>query len=70
MESKKVIWRTTLALVVLICPMAVDARAANVTTAVVAVLSSPESGLNYANAKLAFDRIVDPSIDVDPHIPK
>ncbi len=34
-------------------------------SAVAAVLAAPDDQLDYARAKLAFDRIIDPSIDVD-----
>ncbi|HEX8534732.1 MAG TPA: transglutaminase family protein [Allosphingosinicella sp.] len=40
-------------------------RAASPVDAVAAVLSLPDEQLDYARAKIAFDRIVDPTVDED-----
>ena len=43
----------------------VQQAAASPVAVVQSVLSSPDDQLDYALAKLAFDRIIDPSLDVD-----
>ena len=55
-----------LAMAILIWPTGVFAQPASSPAAIVRnVLSLPEDQLDYGRAKLAFDRIVDPSLNVD-----
>src|SRR4051812_50083537 len=55
-----------LAAIACVWPGSVDAQPAPSPAAIVqSVLAVPDDRLDYARAKLAFDRIVDPSLNVE-----